>query len=602
MPQGLASLRLTRNSVGHKCIDTARASRIVSDEETVSTYNQRVSDCVGKYELLQFEDLHSDIIDLIPEKSGLILDIGAGSGRDAAWFACRGWNVVAIDPAEKMLHEAKQLHQNEMIRWIQDKLPGLERTIQTGLTFDVIWLSAVWMHINPTDRHRAFRKMVSLLRPSGWIMMSLRHGSFTDGRKSYDVSSEEIDKLARQHGLAVRRVCKSHDRFSRDGVTWEWVCLQFPDDGTEALPLLRHIILTENKSSTYKLALLRVLVRIADGAIGVVKEVDDDTVAIPLGLLALYWIRMYKPLIEAGIPQMPQNTKGTGLGFVKEDFHKLGEYSSYDLTVGQQFAGGNAEALLGAMLDARDTICKMPAFYIKYPNSSEQVFGTTRAARFNKTKSFILDKELFWAFGEFRIPRSIWVTMSRFAAWIEPALLSEWVRLMQDYSMKAGQAASYDSLMKALTWIDPVRDTTLVRSLVNKRFASGNSIFCVWSGQKLNEETIDIDHCFPFAAWPCGDLWNLMPTLRSLNQREKKDKLITASTLAKSSDRIVEWWHDAYELSGSVLADRFYSEVNASLSILSPAGQVLASEEIIDGMLLKRAALKRDLQLDDWNY
>jgi hypothetical protein len=27
------------------------------------------------------------------------LDIGAGSGRDAAWLAAEGWNVVAVEPA-----------------------------------------------------------------------------------------------------------------------------------------------------------------------------------------------------------------------------------------------------------------------------------------------------------------------------------------------------------------------------------------------------------------------------------------------------------------------------------------------------------------------
>ncbi len=47
---------------------------------------------------------------------------------------------------------------------------------RTGLTFDLIWLSAVWMHVPSTSRQRAFRKMVTLLRPGGRIMMSLRQG------------------------------------------------------------------------------------------------------------------------------------------------------------------------------------------------------------------------------------------------------------------------------------------------------------------------------------------------------------------------------------------------------------------------------------------
>ena len=83
--------------------------------------------------------------------------------------------------------------------------------------------------------------------------------------------------------------------------------LRLPDDGTGALPLLRHLILSDAKSSTYKLALLRAIARIADGTPGVAREAGDDHVAIPLGLVALTWLRLFKPLIDAGLPQSPAN-------------------------------------------------------------------------------------------------------------------------------------------------------------------------------------------------------------------------------------------------------------------------------------------------------
>ena len=37
---------------------------------------------------------------------------------------------------------------------------------------------------------------------------------------------------------------------------------------------------------------------------------------------------------------------------------------------------------------------------------------------------------------------------------------------------------------------------------------------CVWTGQPLNRTTLDIDHMFPWTAWPCSDLWNLLPAHR----------------------------------------------------------------------------------------
>jgi hypothetical protein len=54
--------------------------------------------------------------------------------------------------------------------------------------------------------------------------------------------------------------------------------------------------------------------------------VDDDTVAVPLGLLAFYWVRAFKPLVEHDVPQKPPNHKDTGLGFVKDGFRAAPGY------------------------------------------------------------------------------------------------------------------------------------------------------------------------------------------------------------------------------------------------------------------------------------
>jgi hypothetical protein len=66
-----------------------------------------------------------------------------------------------------------------------------------------------------------------------------------------------------------------------------------PDDGTGALPLLRHIILRDDKAATYKLGLLRSLCRIADGWAGMTRETEDGHVALPLGLVGLTWLRRW---------------------------------------------------------------------------------------------------------------------------------------------------------------------------------------------------------------------------------------------------------------------------------------------------------------------
>ena len=79
--------------------------------------------------------------------------------------------------------------------------------------------------------------------------------------------------------------------------------MRLPDDGTGALTLLRHLILNDQKSASYKLGLLRALCRAADGQAGLVVAEDDDTVVLPLGLVALDWLRLYfSPRRRQGAP------------------------------------------------------------------------------------------------------------------------------------------------------------------------------------------------------------------------------------------------------------------------------------------------------------
>ena len=74
------------------------------------------------------------------------------------------------------------------------------------------------------------------------------------------------------------------------------------------------MIVNDSKSSTYKLALLRTLIRIADSHPGAVIEKHQDRVHLPLGLVALYWIRLYKRLIDTDL--------GDGLGIQQNSAHR----------------------------------------------------------------------------------------------------------------------------------------------------------------------------------------------------------------------------------------------------------------------------------------
>jgi hypothetical protein len=96
------------------------------------------------------------------------------------------------------------------------------------------------------------------------------------------VAAGEIESFARAHSFAILKVTARGDLQNRPDVHWATYALQLPDDGAGALPLLRGIILNDDKVATYKLGLLRAIARIADTTPALaIERADTDVVDLP---------------------------------------------------------------------------------------------------------------------------------------------------------------------------------------------------------------------------------------------------------------------------------------------------------------------------------
>ena len=564
--------------------------------DPVAWYDANAGEVAARYEALASAAVHDWLHDLLPQDPGTVLDVGAGSGRDAAWLAAMGHEVVAVEPSASMRTAASSMHPDLGISWMDDRLPALGRVTRSGLSFDLILLSAVWMHVPETKRPRAFRKLINLLKPGGLLAITLRCGPTDRVRGIHPVSAEEVETLARNHGAFVEKQTETGDRQGRDDVRWIQMAIRLPDDGTGALPLLRHVILNDDKSSTYKLALLRTLCRMADGAAGLARDHDDDFVAVPLGLVALTWIRLFRPLLSKSLPQSPTNVGMQRLGFVKEAFRRLAGVSDLDLRMGTRFSTVLSADLHQALRDAAYTIEKMPATYVTYQDGG-QVFPVTRSGRRSRPSTITLDREYLYSFGEMLIPRHLWQTLQRFGVWIEPAVVAEWGRLIKFYAKKRGMPVKDTAMMNALAWAEPDRDVRVVRERALE-LSTERNLYCVWSGKALNHRSLDVDHCLPWTVWPCGDLWNLMPAHRAVNQNQKKALLPSDRLLRSVQDRVLYWWESAYLTDEPEFSDRFWLEANASLpGVISDQGSL---DDIFDAVRLQRMRLKHDQQAPEW--
>ncbi len=173
-----------------------------------------------QYESISFEDVHALTMHLHPASPARILDIGAGTGRDAAALAVRGHAVIAVEPTRALREFGQKHHAAKSITWLDDQLPVLAETVSLGLTFDLILLTAVLMHLDWNDRKVAMAVLSTLLAPEGQLILSLRHGPIPEGRVMYDVTDGEMLELAQVNRLSTVFLSQKVDMFARPGVSW----------------------------------------------------------------------------------------------------------------------------------------------------------------------------------------------------------------------------------------------------------------------------------------------------------------------------------------------------------------------------------------------
>jgi hypothetical protein len=106
---------------------------------------------------------------------------------------------------------------------------------------------------------------------------------------------------------------------------------------------------------------------------------------------------------------------------------------------------------------------------------------------------------------------------------------------------------------------------------------------------------LDIDHLFPWSAWACGDLWNLLPTHRITNQREKRDRLPSAPGLTSARGAILGWWDEAWR-SAPALEARFGREASATLGVGGSHGG-----SVYDALEWRHLRLPHDQQMAEWS-
>lgn len=197
--------------------------------EALRIYAENAEQLATRYETVDVDAVFAPLASLLPEAPACIADIGAGTGRDAAWLAARAHRVTAVEPTPG-LRDAGIARHGDSLEWVSDTLPDL--TALGNRTFDLIFVNAVWHHLDESSRQTAMSRLSKLTRAGGRILVSLRHGPLPKGQPIEPLDTEQEIDRAQRAGLQLveRIVTDSRQEHNRQAdVTWTWLALEQRD-------------------------------------------------------------------------------------------------------------------------------------------------------------------------------------------------------------------------------------------------------------------------------------------------------------------------------------------------------------------------------------
>lgn len=129
-----------------------------------------------RFEALVKESLWSDF------DRASILEIGAGHGRDAKYFASRGLHVVATEPSLELAKIAQKETGRSVFPLRAQQIRGVYGR------FDGVWATASLIHVPTAELEMVFRNLGAAVKVGGII-----HASFLTGVGTPDVAETLLD-------------------------------------------------------------------------------------------------------------------------------------------------------------------------------------------------------------------------------------------------------------------------------------------------------------------------------------------------------------------------------------------------------------------------
>ena len=155
-------------------------------------------------------------------KTGKILDVGFGSGRDMIYFKSLGYDVEGIDTSIEFVKNMKEKGFNVRLESACE--------LNSKCEFDGIWACASLLHLKRDELEEVIIRCSNALKENGVLYCSFKYGDKEveiDNRYFNYINEEIISKLLIKNNITVIEVYKTYDvRPNRNTVEWINIILE----------------------------------------------------------------------------------------------------------------------------------------------------------------------------------------------------------------------------------------------------------------------------------------------------------------------------------------------------------------------------------------
>ena len=502
------------------------------DGPTLDYYQRHAFEVAARYESVSGGI--SSILRLVFSEGQRVLEIGSGSGRDAALLLDLGVDVQAVEPSEALRSRCAALHPELAGRVHEGQLPGPLPAEASG-RFDGVLLSAVLMHVPESEIFESALAIRERLKDDGSLLISIpvqrddvSRGTERDafGRLMVVRPATRVRLLFERLGFQTKSEWTTADYAGRAGVLWATMHFVYSRTASRAVDRIESILKADRKVATYKLALIRALCDTALTGYARASWEPDGRVSVSIDDLAERWISYYWPLVESRqfMPQINGELKGgkpiafrAALTELVRYFSKLGGLPGFAKASFDRSLPAAGDRLYRRVVHiAARTIVKGPVHHA----------GGARGEReFHYDSSS--DRVL--------IAGDVWRELSLMGHWIRDAVILRWAEMTERLALKTvDRGTVLNNLLQGSTADRLDRD---VKSFYRRLRPD---LRCIWTDRRLDAD-FEVDHAIPFALWQDSSLWNLFPCSRPANN-QKRDRLPTNGLIRKRQESIIETW------------------------------------------------------------